>query len=73
MPLLRTSGLPAPRGCDPLTHYRRPNGWEVLTNFGAAPTPLPAGVGSATVVLSSGAPWAAGDFIPAETTLWLAP
>ncbi|MDQ6740264.1 MAG: glycoside hydrolase family 13 protein [Actinomycetota bacterium] len=58
---------------DTLTHYRRPNGWEVLTNFGAAPTPLPAGVDSATVVLSSGAPWAAGAFIPAETTLWLAP
>ncbi|MGP9500923.1 glycoside hydrolase family 13 protein [Specibacter sp. AOP5-B1-6] len=58
-----------------VVHYRRPNGWEVLTNFGAAPAELPSGVDPAKVVLSSGKPGtaAAGGTIGAETTLWLAP
>ncbi|WP_104086676.1 glycoside hydrolase family 13 protein [Arthrobacter sp. GMC3] len=54
-----------------VVHYRRPNGWEVLTNFAAVPAALPAGVDLSKVVLSSGAP--ATESIPAETTLWLAP
>ncbi len=54
-----------------VVRYRRPNGWEVLTNFGAAPAKLPAGVDLSKVVLSSGEP--ADGAIPAETTLWLAP
>ncbi len=54
-----------------VVRYRRPNGWEVLTNFGAAPAKLPTGVDLSKVVLSSGEP--ADGTIPAETTLWLAP
>ncbi|WP_125610284.1 glycoside hydrolase family 13 protein [Specibacter cremeus] len=59
---------------DIVTHYRRPNGWEVITNFGGATALLPSGVDLATVVLaSSGEPAPAGHVIPGETTFWLAP
>lgn len=54
-----------------VAHYRRPNGWEVITNFGAASTVLPSCVDLSKAVLSSGEP--ATGTIPAETTLWLAP
>jgi len=56
---------------DVVAHYRRPNGWEVLTNFGAVPAALPAGVDLSKVILSSGD--APSGAIPAETTLWLTP
>lgn len=67
-----------------LVHFRRPNGWEVLTNFGAVPAALPSGVDRAKAVLSSGEAANTGPgveagagaeaaTIPAETTLWLAP
>ncbi len=46
-----------------VVHYRRPNGWEVVTNFGAAPVPLPSGVDLKKLVLSSAATGA-----PAEGT-----
>ena len=54
-----------------VVHYRRPNGWQVLTNFGGVPAALPAGVDLSKLALSSGA--APGATIPAETTLWLTP
>ena len=54
-----------------VVRYRRPNGWEVLTNFGGAPAKLPSGVDLSKVVLSSGAP--AGGILPGETTIWLTP
>ncbi|HEX5729929.1 glycoside hydrolase family 13 protein [Microbacterium sp.] len=47
--------------------YRRPNGWEVVTNFGVGEYPLD----RADVVLSSG-PVRLG-VVPGETTVWLAP
>ena len=52
---------------DPSTlHYTRQNGWQCVTNFGAAPVPMPAG----TVVLTSSlAPL--DDSLPPETTAWL--
>lgn len=59
-----------------VVHYRRPNGWEVISNFGADDAQLPSDVDLSKVVLSSGeagAVEAAGGTIPAETTLWLAP
>ena len=67
-----------------VVHYRRPNGWEVVTNFGAAPAQLPSGVDLQVLVLSSAAPTAPGGeavaaegavegMIAGETTLWLAP
>jgi len=43
----------------------RPNGWSVVTNFGATAVELPAG----TVVLSS-VPLVDGA-LPAEATAWL--
>ena len=57
----------------PLVHYRRPNGWEVLTNFANMPAPLPSGVDLSKVVLSSGYSAEGTTTIPAETTLWIAP
>lgn len=45
--------------------FERPNGWAVVTNFGAEPAALPAG----EVLLSSGP--LAGDALPGETTVWM--
>ncbi len=53
-------------GSDQVLHFRRPNGWEIVTNFGAEAAPLPQG----RIVLAS-SPVAAD--LPAETTVWLAP
>lgn len=47
-------------------HFLRPNGWEVMTNFGTEPVPVPPG----RIVLSSGPTRAE---LPAETTVWIAP
>ena len=47
--------------------FTRPNGWEVVTNFGTEPYELD----RADVLLAS-SPAAAG-IVPGETTLWLAP
>jgi alpha-glucosidase len=46
-------------------HFRRPGGWEVATNFGTTPVPLPEG----EVVVSSRP--LEGDTLPGETTVWL--
>lgn len=52
-------------GRDDVVHFRRPNGWEVVTNFGVAPYPLPAGeVLLATESIDGGA-------VPGESTVWL--
>jgi alpha-glucosidase len=56
-----------------LAHYRRPNGWEVLTNFGAIPVELPEGLDAARIVMASGALPVASTMVPAETTLWFTP
>jgi len=49
-------------------HFRRPGGWDCVTNFGPDSAPLPAG----QVVLSSGSTPVA-DELPGETTVWLTP
>ncbi|MDP3950115.1 glycoside hydrolase family 13 protein [Microbacterium sp.] len=49
--------------------FVRPNGWEVVTNFGAEPFEL--GTDAANVVLSSLA--LDGQFLPGEATAWIAP
>ncbi|MEV6286789.1 glycoside hydrolase family 13 protein [Kribbella sp. NPDC051770] len=46
-------------------HFRRPGGWQSITNFGAAPIELPEGA----VVLSSGP--LEGEKLPSDTTAWL--
>ena len=46
-------------------HFVRPNGWQIVTNFGTEPYPLPRG----EVLLSSGS--LPTDVVEAETTLWL--
>ncbi len=48
-------------------HFTRPNGWQVITNFGTKPYPL----GADRVVVAS-APLE-GQAVPAESTVWLAP
>ncbi len=55
-------------GSADVLHYRRPNGWEVVTNFAAGPAALPEG----RVVLAS-SPVEDGGGLPGETTVWLAP
>ncbi|MFC0675180.1 glycoside hydrolase family 13 protein [Brachybacterium hainanense] len=49
-----------------ILHFRRPNGWEVVTNFGNAEVPLP----KERIVLASGP---IDSTLPAETTVWIAP
>ncbi|MFB7249610.1 alpha-amylase family glycosyl hydrolase [Microbacterium sp. NPDC056234] len=49
--------------------FVRPNGWQVVTNFGTEPFALDADAGS--VLLSSGADAEAS--VPGETTVWIAP
>ncbi len=46
-------------------HFKRPGGWQSVTNFGAAPIELPEGA----VVLSSGP--LEGAKLPTDTTAWL--
>ena len=46
-------------------HFARPNGWQVVTNFGTEPVALPAG----DVAIASGP--VEGGLLPADTTAWL--
>ncbi|GAB2581666.1 glycoside hydrolase family 13 protein [Kribbella endophytica] len=63
---LQTSeGLEWVDGVEWALHFRRPGGWQSITNFGAAPIELPEGA----VVLSS-APLE-GEKLPTDTTAWL--
>src|SRR5580658_5670498 len=48
-------------------HFRRPGGWQCVTNFGPGAVPLPHG----TVVVAS-SPLQEG-LLPADTTAWLVP
>ena len=48
-----------------VVHFRRPNGWEIATNFGPDPVPLPAGE-----VLLSSRPLTE-QALPSQTTVWL--
>ncbi|OJX97877.1 MAG: alpha-amylase [Micrococcales bacterium 73-15] len=53
-------------GSEDVLRFRRPNGWEVVTNFGGEPAELPAG----RVVLASRR---LDGTLPGATTVWLAP
>jgi alpha-glucosidase len=55
-------------GRDDVLWFARPNGWQVVTNFGTDPFALPR---EAEVVLSSGG--SAGGSVPGETTVWIGP
>ena len=48
-----------------MLHFARPNGWQVVTNFGTEPVALPAG----DVAIASGP--VEGRLLPADTTAWL--
>ncbi len=50
---------------EPVLHFRRPGGWQSVTNFGIEPVTLPAG----TVVVASGP--LDGDRLPPDTTAWI--
>jgi alpha-glucosidase len=52
----------APDG--PVLHFRRPNGWESVTNFSADEVDIPPGT-----VLSSAPLY--GDQLPPDTTAWI--
>ncbi len=51
-------------GEDAVLHFRRPGGWQSITNFGAEPIPVPPGV------LLSSAPLHRGQ-LPQDTTVWV--
>jgi alpha-glucosidase len=54
-------------GRDDVLRFRRPNGWEVVTNFGSQPFPLgPVDVVLATADVSAG-------LLPGEATVWIRP
>jgi len=48
-------------------HFRRPGGWQCVTNFGPGAVPLPPG----TVVVASSS--LRDGLLPADTTAWLVP
>ena len=50
---------------DAVLHFRRPGGWESITNFGTEPVALPPGA-----VLSSG-PLTDAGALPPDTTAWI--
>jgi alpha-glucosidase len=54
-----------PGANDLVLHFRRPGGWQSVTNFGPDPVPLPPG----TVAVASGP--LTGGRLPADTTAWL--
>ncbi|WP_345751860.1 glycoside hydrolase family 13 protein [Microbacterium rhizophilus] len=61
-------------GRDDVLRFRRPNGWQVVTNFGTEPYelgPSELASGDGEVVLSSDGGTAGS--VPAETTIWIAP
>lgn len=51
-------------GRDDVLHFRRPNGWQIVANFGTEPFPLPPG----EILLASGP---VAGALPGETTAWL--
>ncbi len=53
-------------GRDDVLGFTRPNGWQVLTNFGSVPFPF-----SGKAALTSGD--AVDGVLPANTTVWIAP
>ncbi|MDF1489370.1 glycoside hydrolase family 13 protein [Tessaracoccus caeni] len=58
-------------GRDDVLRFRRPNGWEIVTNFGGVDVPLAdLGLTSDDVALSS---VALSDVLAAESTIWIAP
>lgn len=52
-------------GNDHVLHFRRPNGWESITNFGPVPVQLPSG----TVISSS--PLCDDDCLDLDSTAWI--
>ncbi len=50
---------------DEVLHFERPNGWDVVANFGTTPVPLPPGE-----VLIASSPLSEG-VLPGETSVWL--
>ncbi len=52
-------------GSPDVLHFERPNGWQVVANFGTAPVPLPPGD-----VLVASSPLD-GGVLPGETSVWL--
>lgn len=57
-------------GRDDVLRFARPNGWQVITNFGSDPYPLDASLGGEVVLATSGGPVAD---VPGESTVWIAP
>lgn len=53
-------------GRDDMLWFARPNGWQVITNFGTESYPLRSGV----AVRLSSAPGATAS-VPAESTVWI--
>jgi alpha-glucosidase len=57
-------------GRDDVLRIRRPNGWEIITNFGEGPFEIGAEAAAAAILSSRALD---GTALPGETTVWLAP
>ncbi|MEV4776441.1 alpha-amylase family glycosyl hydrolase [Microbacterium sp. LWH12-1.2] len=58
-----------PTGRDDVLRFERPNGWQIVANFGTEPFEI--GADAEGIVLSSGT--VDGRSVPGETTVWIAP
>lgn len=58
-----------PTGRDDVLRFERPNGWQIVANFGTEPFEIGADVEG--IALSSGT--VDGRSVPGETTVWIAP
>ncbi|ROR73314.1 glycoside hydrolase family 13 protein [Bogoriella caseilytica] len=56
-------------GREDVLRFRRPNGWQVVTNFSGEPYPLE----GETIALSSAGPTASDGVVAPESTVWIAP
>ena len=58
-------------GRSDVLHFRRPNGWQVIANFGTEAYPLTSPVSVA--VSSAPQDGVVSNSVPAESTVWVAP
>lgn len=57
-------------GRDDVLRFARPNGWQIITNFGLEPVEI--GTEAAAAVVLASRPLE-GSLLPGEATVWLAP
>ena len=58
-------------GRDDVLHFTRPNGWQVVTNFGTEPYPLPDGARVQLASTGGGGEADTGREVAGESTVWI--